>query len=54
MFAASEQKYSQKREGGDGPVSFRREKYDGEWRTRRSDGGDGGSVFLEVDDGRIL
>lgn len=37
--------------GGDGVVSFRREKYVPMGGPDGGDGGDGGSVYLEADEG---
>ena len=51
MFADRAKIYVRSGKGGDGHVSFRREKYVPNGGPDGGDGGDGGSVILEVDDG---
>ena len=51
MFADRAKIYVRSGKGGDGHVSFRREKYVANGGPDGGDGGDGGSVILEVDDG---
>lgn len=51
MFADRAKIYVRSGKGGDGHVSFRREKYVPNGGPDGGDGGNGGSVFLEVDDG---
>ncbi len=51
MFADRARIYVQSGKGGDGHVSFRREKYVPNGGPDGGDGGNGGSVILEVDDG---
>ena len=51
MFADRAKIYVRSGKGGDGHVSFRREKYVPSGGPDGGDGGNGGSVFLEVDEG---
>ena len=51
MFADRARIYVRSGKGGDGSVSFRREKYVPSGGPDGGDGGNGGSVFLEVDEG---
>lgn len=51
MFADRATIYVRSGKGGDGHVSFRREKYVPDGGPDGGDGGDGGSVILEIDDG---
>ncbi len=51
MFADRARIYVRSGKGGDGHVSFRREKYVPNGGPDGGDGGDGGSVILEVDEG---
>ncbi|MCM1134647.1 MAG: GTPase ObgE [Clostridium sp.] len=51
MFADRARIYVRSGKGGDGHVSFRREKYVPSGGPDGGDGGSGGSVILEVDDG---
>ena len=51
MFADRAKIYVRSGKGGDGHVSFRREKYIPNGGPDGGDGGDGGSVIFEVDDG---
>lgn len=51
MFADRARIYVRSGKGGDGHVSFRREKYVPSGGPDGGDGGNGGSVILEVDDG---
>ncbi len=51
MFADRAKIYVKSGKGGDGHVSFRREKYVPNGGPDGGDGGDGGSVILEVDEG---
>ncbi len=51
MFADRATIYVRSGKGGDGHVSFRREKYVPNGGPDGGDGGDGGSVILKVDDG---
>lgn len=51
MFADRATIYVRSGKGGDGHVSFRREKYVPNGGPDGGDGGDGGSVILEIDDG---
>lgn len=51
MFADRATVYVRSGKGGDGHVSFRREKYVPNGGPDGGDGGNGGSVILEVDDG---
>lgn len=51
MFADRAKIYVRSGKGGDGHVSFRREKYVPNGGPDGGDGGDGGSVILEIDEG---
>lgn len=51
MFADSARIIIKSGKGGDGHVSFRREKYVPDGGPDGGDGGDGGSVYFEVDEG---
>ena len=51
MFADRAKIYVRSGKGGDGHVSFRREKYVPNGGPDGGDGGDGGSVILVVDEG---
>lgn len=51
MFADRAKIYVRSGKGGDGHVSFRREKYVPDGGPDGGDGGNGGSVIIEVDDG---
>lgn len=51
MFADRATIYVRSGKGGDGHVSFRREKFVPDGGPDGGDGGDGGSVYLEIDDG---
>lgn len=51
MFADRARIYARSGKGGDGHVSFRREKYVPSGGPDGGDGGNGGSVILEIDDG---
>ena len=51
MFADRAKIYIKSGKGGDGHVSFRREKYVANGGPDGGDGGDGGSVFFVVDEG---
>lgn len=51
MFADRAKIYIKSGKGGDGHVSFRREKYVPNGGPDGGDGGDGGSVIFEVDEG---
>lgn len=51
MFADRARIYVRSGKGGDGHVSFRREKYVPNGGPDGGDGGDGGSVYLEIDEG---
>ena len=51
MFADRAKIYVRSGKGGDGHVSFRREKYVPSGGPDGGDGGNGGNVFLEVDEG---
>ena len=51
MFADRAKIYVRSGKGGDGHVSFRREKYVANGGPDGGDGGNGGSVILEVDEG---
>ncbi len=51
MFADRAKIYVKSGKGGDGHVSFRREKYVPNGGTDGGDGGNGGSVYFEVDEG---
>jgi len=51
MFADRATVYVRSGKGGDGHISFRREKYVPNGGPDGGDGGDGGSVILEIDDG---
>lgn len=51
MFADRARIYVKSGKGGDGHVSFRREKYVPNGGPDGGDGGNGGSIILEVDDG---
>lgn len=51
MFADRARIYVRSGKGGDGHVSFRREKYVPNGGPDGGDGGDGGSIILEVDEG---
>ena len=51
MFADRAKIYVKSGKGGDGHVSFRREKYVPNGGPDGGDGGDGGSVIFQVDEG---
>lgn len=51
MFADRAKIYIKSGKGGDGHVSFRREKYVPDGGPDGGDGGNGGSVFFEIDEG---
>ena len=51
MFADRAKIYIRSGKGGDGHVSFRREKYVPDGGPDGGDGGDGGSVYFVVDEG---
>lgn len=51
MFADRAKIYIKSGKGGDGHVSFRREKYVPDGGPDGGDGGDGGSVYFEIDEG---
>ncbi len=51
MFADRARIYVKSGKGGDGHVSFRREKYVPNGGPDGGDGGNGGSIILEIDDG---
>ena len=51
MFADRARIYIRSGKGGDGHVSFRREKYVANGGPDGGDGGRGGDVIVEVDDG---
>ena len=51
MFADRAKIYIRSGKGGDGHVSFRREKYVPNGGPDGGDGGNGGSVIFEVDEG---
>ena len=51
MFADRARIYAKSGKGGDGHVSFRREKYVPNGGPDGGDGGNGGSIILEIDDG---
>ncbi len=51
MFADNAKIYVKSGKGGDGHVSFRREKYVPNGGPDGGDGGDGGSIIFEVDEG---
>ena len=51
MFADRAKIYVRSGKGGDGHVSFRREKYVPNGGPDGGDGGDGGNVIFEVDNG---
>ena len=51
MFADRAKIYIRSGKGGDGHVSFRREKYVANGGPDGGDGGKGGDVIVEVDDG---
>ncbi len=51
MFADRAKIYIRSGKGGDGHVSFRREKYVPDGGPDGGDGGDGGSVYFIVDEG---
>ena len=51
MFADRATIYVRSGKGGDGHISFRREKYVPNGGPDGGDGGDGGSVIVEIDDG---
>ena len=51
MFADRARIYVRSGKGGDGHVSFRREKYVPNGGPDGGDGGNGGSVYFEVDEG---
>ena len=51
MFADRAKIYVRSGKGGDGHVSFRREKYVPNGGPDGGDGGDGGSVIVEIDEG---
>lgn len=51
MFADRAKIFIRSGKGGDGHVSFRREKYVPDGGPDGGDGGDGGSVYFEVDEG---
>lgn len=51
MFADRARIFVKSGKGGDGHVSFRREKYVPDGGPDGGDGGNGGSVYLEIDDG---
>ena len=51
MFADRAKIYVRSGKGGDGHVSFRREKYVPNGGPDGGDGGNGGSVIFEIDEG---
>ena len=51
MFNDRAKIYVRSGKGGDGHVSFRREKYVPNGGPDGGDGGNGGSVYLEIDEG---
>mgnify|MGYP002422572233 FL=1 len=51
MFADRAKIYVKSGKGGDGHVSFRREKYVPNGGPDGGDGGNGGSVYFEIDEG---
>lgn len=51
MFADRAKIYVKSGKGGDGHVSFRREKYVPNGGPDGGDGGDGGSIYFEIDEG---